>query len=142
MKRHKRSARRKYAQNVKRHLGDSFRFVTVPTITDLMDRAEFHNWKTQFTSYQFAEQLRRILDIHPFNRRDINRHIRKETRLQRIEKNRQPWQGLSRGAIQREDNALWAAIMRKNSAITDLTQYEQLPTVGGCWVDVLIPKQR
>ena len=138
MKKHKRSVRRKFAQRVKHHLGDSYHFVTVPTITKLIDRLDFYHWKKGLTSYEFAEQLRRILDIHPFTRRDIAQHIHGATRLQHIEKHRKRWEGLSRGAIQREDNSLWNAIIRKNNTITDLAQYEQLPTFGGCWVDVLI----
>lgn len=142
MKKHKRSARRKFAQSVKRHLGDTYHFVTVPTITKLIDGLDFYNWKKRLTAFQFADQLRRILDIHPFTKRDIEQHIRDSTKLHRIEKIRTPWQGLSPGAIRREDNKLWDAIIRKNDSITDLSLYAQLPTIGGCWVDVLIPKKR
>tara|TARA_R110002012_G_scaffold162223_1_gene324496 strand:- start:187 stop:627 length:441 start_codon:yes stop_codon:yes gene_type:complete len=145
MKKHNRRARRKFAQKVRKHLGDSYRFVSVPDITMFMDELKFYEVSKDFTSCDFADSFKRIIDIHPFKRSDIERDIHESTRLVHIEKFRNRINGLSNRAIEREDRRLDRIILKKvEQYILDqefLKSHVQLPTFGGFWVDVKKPTQ-
>ncbi len=145
MKKYNRSTRRKFAQNVRKHLGDSYHFVSVPDITMFLDELKFYEESKDFTSREFAKSFKRIIDIHPFKRSDIKRDIHESTRLVHVEKFRNRIQGLSNRAIEREDRRLDRIILKKvERYILDqefLNSHVQLPTFGGFWVDVKKPTQ-
>ena len=144
MKKHNRKSRhfnaRKMAQSVKRHLGDTYKAVTVPYIVSLIDEIGFHKASERFAALGLADYLRRIVDIHSFTRAEIAREWRKSTQCMHLEKNRKRQEGLSNGAIRNEDNRLANRIIAHDERVQRdaslLDNYTLTPTIGGCSVHV------
>tara|TARA_R110002051_G_scaffold322402_5_gene412800 strand:+ start:324 stop:773 length:450 start_codon:yes stop_codon:yes gene_type:complete len=141
MKKHNRKSRhfnaRKMAQSVKRHLGDTYKAVTVPYIVSLIDEIGFHKASERFAALGLADYLRRIVDIHSFTRAEIAREWRKSTQCMHLEKNRKRQEGLSNGAIRNEDNRLDKRIIANDERVqreaNSLDNYSAVKTIGGCY---------